>query len=304
MKYYFLLSIVLFLSCSSNKLTLYGEIGNGLKSTFELVKKGKNYSGIFFYNNDIDNSIKVKGFIENDKLILNEYNDLYEITGTFKGSFDNLNFKGDWLSPDKRKKTSFKYSTINKTETQKKNTKKGKDEIYKLKIENSYQKWITMKVETGEYWTEDTYRGKAEINRKKNVHWGVDSEEETGICKLGIPNKLNPTYIDINNDGILDCIAYVRWLYCMPGNWSNNLPSELLIFISKDNSYEILENPKEIEYGIFEKISDRNEFEFVHYEYTDIDPNCCPSIKQSFYYEYKNNKFIFIRKSAKVKVEK
>jgi len=303
MRYYFLLSIVLFLSCSSNKLTLYGEIGNGLNSTFELIKKGKNYSGIFFYNNDIDNSIKVKGFIENDKLILNEYNDLYEITGTFKGSFDNLNFKGDWLSPDKRKKTSFKYSINNKNTTPEKIIEEGEDEVYKLKIYNSYQKWISTKIETGEYWTEETYNKKAEINRKKNVHWGVDSEEETGECKQGIPNKLyNTHYIDINNDGIMDCISYIRWIYCMPGNWSNNEPSELLIFISKNNSYELIENPKIIEYGgIFKQINEKGELEFEHLSFEGSDARCCPSIQWFTYYKYIDDKFILEWKTSEKK---
>lgn len=306
MKYYFLLSIVFLFSCSSNKLTLYGEIGNGLKSTFELVQKGKNYSGIFFYNNDIDKSIKVKGFIENDKLILNEYNDILEITGTFKGTFDNLNFQGNWLSPDKKEETPFNYSISNtKTISKETITKNIDDEIYKLKINNTYQKWISKKVETGEYWTEDTYNKKAEINRKKNVHWGVDSEEETGECKYGIPSELSDystTYMDVNNDGEIDCISYVRWIYCSPGNWSNNVPSELLIFISKNNSYELFENPKVIEYGgIFKSVNEKGELEFEHLTFEGSEARCCPSIQWFTYYKYVNNGFILERKTSEKK---
>lgn len=302
-QYITLIALVFLTSCSKSQLNLYGIIGNGLLSTFELTKSGNNYSGNFYYDNDIDRLIKVKGFFENNRLVLNEYNEDLEITGTFNGTFDESIYNGNWISPDKSINIPFNYS-INKNSNLPTILVK-EDKVYELKINLAYQKWITNKIETGEYWTEETYNEKAEINRQKNVYWSIDGEEETGICKQGIPNEFNdPNYIDINNDGILDCISYVRWLYCEPGNWSATVPSELLIFISDGESYKIFENPKQIETGgFFKRLTENKELEFDNYRYDDDDERCCPSIQWFTYYKFVDNDFVFVRKTDESKEE-
>ncbi len=112
----FFCSIFLLISISScqqelkNKLYFVGDI-SGLKSKFDLEVDNNKLAGVFYYLKNPAEIIEVKGEINANRVVINEYNSSDKsLTGVFKGIIINNRFEGYWSDPSNKKSIKFSYS--------------------------------------------------------------------------------------------------------------------------------------------------------------------------------------------------
>jgi len=110
---YILFTIVfLLLYCKqeSRQLTLEGTLNDKLSGKFIVKQQGEAVSGYFFFMNDENTKIKLRGILSGQNLRLEEFNGKQgEITGIFDGIFDGSMYEGYWTNPDNSINVSFSF---------------------------------------------------------------------------------------------------------------------------------------------------------------------------------------------------
>lgn len=92
-----------------------GEINQNLKIRMSLYPHGNSLDGTYFYET-IKKEIKVQGKVASNQILLDEFDESGNITGTFKGVIKTVDgFDGIWTSPDGKKTYPFKVSLVDKT---------------------------------------------------------------------------------------------------------------------------------------------------------------------------------------------
>lgn len=123
-----LMILILISGCdNSPKIELVGNLGDDLKSRFQLNQDGDKFSGYFFYDNGISNRISVIGVRNGNTLRIEEFNNNEnKLTGIFEGEFDGTTFKGHWKDPKKSKRVPFIYRNENNQRSKNEDTEEKK----------------------------------------------------------------------------------------------------------------------------------------------------------------------------------
>jgi hypothetical protein len=113
-----------------------------------------------------------------------------------------------------------------------------------------------------------------------------------GMDRYAVKAK-NTFYSDVDSDGDFD--ALVEIIFC---EYSNCHPttqsSKLAVFLNSGNSYRFAVDR---EFTLFGKINSikENKIKIDVYTLDEGDPQCCPELKRSETYQYKQNKLVKIK---------
>jgi hypothetical protein len=156
-------------------------------------------------------------------------------------------------------------------------------------ILNKFEQWKSMQFKKGVYATENKCNPDTVI--KKGYHGPT----------IGIPNDIDISFTDINNDNKLDAIITFNPDQCDGGNALMNAQIRVLILSSKaayttDDTYiDKIESGLKKGWLNIEKAT-YGTFFGTYYEYKEADGRCCPSIRRPFTIDYKTNKLEFTDK--------
>lgn len=111
----FLSFAVIFYKCKiyeETPLLLIGKINKSQESVFDLKVRDNQVAGVFYYLNTEDDTILIRGNINGEKIMLEEYSSKNNVvTGFFEGEYDGITFTGIWTSPNGKKQVPFVFQT-------------------------------------------------------------------------------------------------------------------------------------------------------------------------------------------------
>jgi hypothetical protein len=138
-----LLVLILITSCKNSEKqkeisidfvkTLEGKISDQFQIIMKLTSENGNINGNYFYKK-VGGNIKLKGEIKkNGAIILNEFDEVGNQTGIFKGTIDeNSKIVGTWSKPNGEKEMSFILLESNSSYETEQKTIKDKNDITNL----------------------------------------------------------------------------------------------------------------------------------------------------------------------------
>ncbi len=158
-----------------------------------------------------------------------------------------------------------------------------------LQIINKFEQWKSIQFKKGIYATE------------KKCNLGTVTKDSYTGPTMGIPNDVDISFTDINNDNKLDAIVMFNPSQCDGGNALMNAQIRILIlsngmtYIADDTYIDKIESRFKKGWFSIKKAS-YGTFFGTYYEYKETDGRCCPSIRRPFIIDYKTKKMEFTGK--------
>lgn len=158
-----------------------------------------------------------------------------------------------------------------------------------VQLLNKFEQWKSIQYKKGVYATE------------KNCNLDTMTKEGYKGPTMGIPNDIDISFTDINNDNKLDAIVTFSPDQCDGGNALMNAQIRVLIlsnnagYIIDDTYIDKIETRFKKGWFNIEKAS-YGTFFGTYYEYKETDGRCCSSIRRPFTIDYKTKKLEFTDK--------
>lgn len=248
-----LFSVLLVLSCGTNQtIELTEKIGKTVNGIIFLTQKDNRLEGKFKNLND-NSEINPEGTLTGENLSLEEYAHPDELTGIFEGKYAAGRYVGKWISPDKKTRVPFQFTTaVNKI---------SRDN--EAAISAAYIAWAERKNAADPELCPEEQCLKNIEKDKKGIEIGDDA------YLVSIPENLTQDDLikgDFNNDGIDDGIVSVYSRKCVSDNFISKalhkieMSHNTILLISKGDSYFIKDDlsylKKHLGEGSLTKIED------------------------------------------------
>ena len=156
-----------------------------------------------------------------------------------------------------------------------------------VQILKKFEQWKSIQYKKGLYAIE------------KNCNLDTVGKEGYNGPEMGIPQDIDISFTDINDDQKLDAIVTFHPDQCDGGNALMNAQIRVLIlssgttYITDDTYIDKVESHLKKKGWLSIESANNGTFFGTYYEYKDADGRCCPSIRRSFNIDFKTKKLTF-----------
>lgn len=284
-----MLLLIIFSSCSNtDRLILIGNINHKVEGEFHLEINGKFIEG-YFKNLQTKDKISIIGNKNKGLLRLEEYAENEKLTGIFIGQLNQGVYRGNWHSPDNSSIVPFEFRGKEKSRIKRKDNRPVNAQTDSIKMVELfhpfYDSWRSKVIKSGDF---------CSLKECTKVYENLEfylEHDHFDYCNTSLPDSTAGfVYGDLNSDSYIDAASNVNIVSCIGGN-ARRFESVVLLFVSnKKGKYKVIdvtEFKSESASGI--RAIENGQVEFRHFEFTDNDAYCCPSIEKIQKFEFRNN---------------